>query len=617
MIMAKRFEMGIGSKIYAIIALCFIGFIAITAFQTYQVGLNFEQQKEVELRHLGEMALGIIKEEHDAATKSGTPAADAQKRAAARLAAMRYGNNDYFWINDMNMRLVMHPLRAELIGRDMSASKDADGLQLYKAFVDTVKRGGAGFVRYRQLKPGVTDPQPKLSHVVGYAPWGWVVGTGVYIDDLEAQTWAAARMALLLTGVVLLLIAVISIMVARGIANSMHAMTAAMRELAAGKLDVVLPGLGRRDEIGQIAAAVETFKVTATEKAQREADEREVQAHAAAEQKRQADEFVAKERREAEERQEFATKEAMHQLVADFQVTVGTVVDAVASAATKFEASAGTLTTAAEATQDRSNAVAAASEQASANVQSVASSTEELTASVAEISKQAQASSEIAVRAVKQAHDTDDRVTELSQAAARIGDVVKMITAIAEQTNLLALNATIEAARAGEAGRGFAVVASEVKALASQTAKATGDIGDQIASMQAATRDSVKSIKEISDTIGRISEISGAIAAAVEQQGAATREIARNVEEASKGTSEVSVNIVEVSQHASETGAASNEMLTAAKSLSSEGAHLKLEMEQFLHTIRTSVGDRRKFDDPNYSGPERRRERLRAAGRAA
>jgi methyl-accepting chemotaxis protein len=221
-------------------------------------------------------------------------------------------------------------------------------------------------------------------------------------------------------------------------------------------------------------------------------------------------------------------------------------------------------------------------------VQSVASATEEMTSSVNEISRQVQESAKIAGDAVKQAQETDARINELSQAAGRIGDVVKLITAIAEQTNLLALNATIEAARAGEAGRGFAVVASEVKALAAQTGKATEEISAQIAGMQTATQDSVAAIKAIGGTIGRISEIASTISAAVEEQGAATQEIARNVGEAAKGTQQVASNITDVNRGASETGSASAQVLSSAQSLSSESNHLKLEVDKFLSTVRAA-----------------------------
>jgi methyl-accepting chemotaxis protein len=221
-------------------------------------------------------------------------------------------------------------------------------------------------------------------------------------------------------------------------------------------------------------------------------------------------------------------------------------------------------------------------------VQSVAAATDEMTSSVGEIGRQMQESGKIAAEAVTQASKTDARIAALSQSAGRIGDVVKLITAIAEQTNLLALNATIEAARAGEAGRGFAVVAQEVKALAAQTAKATEDVSAQIADMQAVTRESVAAIKEICVTIGKISEISSTISHAVEEQGAATGEIARNVGAAARGTAEVATNITEVNRGAGDTGTASARVLSSAQSLSRQSSLLKVEVDKFLETVRAA-----------------------------
>jgi methyl-accepting chemotaxis protein len=211
-----------------------------------------------------------------------------------------------------------------------------------------------------------------------------------------------------------------------------------------------------------------------------------------------------------------------------------------------------------------------------------------MASSITEISRQVQESARMAGDAVGQARSTTDRVSELSKAATRIGDVVELINTIAGQTNLLALNATIEAARAGEAGRGFAVVASEVKALAEQTAKATGEIGQQITGIQAATQESVNAIKEISGTIEKLSEISSTIAAAVEEQGAATQEISRNVQKAAQGTHEVSSNIAHVERGAADTGTASSQVLSAAKSLSGDSARLRAEVKKFLTSVRAA-----------------------------
>ncbi|MCK1300080.1 methyl-accepting chemotaxis protein [Bradyrhizobium sp. 24] len=350
------------------------------------------------------------------------------------------------------------------------------------------------------------------------------------------------------------------------IARPMRALSLSMEKLAEGDFGVVLPGLGRKDEVGQVAGAVEKFKVVSAQKAQAEAEAKIKQDQVAAQQ-RKAD---------------------MIKLADGFEGAVGEIIETVSSASTELEASAATLTSTAERAQELTTMVAAASEEASTNVQSVASATEELTSSVNEISRQVQESARMANDAVNQARTTNDRVGELSKAAARIGDVVELINTIAGQTNLLALNATIEAARAGEAGRGFAVVASEVKALAEQTAKATGEIGQQITGIQAATQESVSAIKEISGTIERLSEISSTIAAAVEEQGAATQEISRNVQQAAQGTQQVSSNIMDVQRGASETGSASSQVLSAAQSLSGDSNRLKLEVGKFLSTVRAA-----------------------------
>jgi methyl-accepting chemotaxis protein len=350
-----------------------------------------------------------------------------------------------------------------------------------------------------------------------------------------------------------------------GISKPMRALVGLLQRLAKGE-DIDISGTERKDEIGETARAVNEIKEMLAEKARREAAAKAEQDRIAAEQR----------------------KRDMYRLADDFEGAVGEIIQTVSSAATEMEASANSLTTTAERTQELSTVVAAAAEEASANVQSVASASEELTSSVNEISRQVQASARIATEAVDQSRKTNDRVTELSKAASLIGDVVELINTIAGQTNLLALNATIEAARAGEAGRGFAVVASEVKALAEQTAKATGEIGKQIAGMQTATVESVGAIKEIGETIGRMSEISSTIASAVEEQGAATQEISRNVQQAALGTTQVSSNIADVQRGASETGSASTQVLSAAQSLSVESTRLKTEVQNFLATVRAA-----------------------------
>ncbi len=356
----------------------------------------------------------------------------------------------------------------------------------------------------------------------------------------------------------------VSIYLVRDVASGIASIVKPMQALGAGDLSAHVPHQGMKTEMGIMGDALQVFKQALIDK-------------------RAADQTAA-----ADAEAKIERGRRVDKITSDFETMIGEVVETVSSASTELEASAGTLTATAERSQELTTSVAAASEQASTNVQSVASATEEMASSINEISRQVQESANIAGQAVHQARQTNDRVSELASAAARIGDVVELINNIAGQTNLLALNATIEAARAGEAGRGFAVVASEVKALAEQTAKATGEISTQIAGIQAATQESVGAIKEIGDTIGRMSEIASTIASAVEEQGAATQEISRNVQQAAQGTMQVSSNIIDVQRGASETGSASSQVLSAAQSLSSDSTRLKVEVSNFLNAVRAA-----------------------------
>jgi methyl-accepting chemotaxis protein len=357
----------------------------------------------------------------------------------------------------------------------------------------------------------------------------------------------------------------LSILLSRSISQPISAMTAALTRLAAGDFNVALPGEGRRDEIGEMAGAARVFKDSMIETERLRAEQ------------------VADQQAQAIQRRDERLR-----LASGFQDAVGSIVDQVSSEATELEVAASTLTRTAEATLELSGVVSGASGEASSNISSVAAATGEMTASVEEIGRQVVHSRKIAQSAVEHARSTDARITALSQAAGRIGEVVQLITGIAEQTNLLALNATIEAARAGDAGRGFAVVAQEVKALAAQTAKATDEIGKQILDMQSATQESVDAIKQIGVVILQISDVSGVIAAAVEEQGAATREIARNVQMASDGAARVGSAIADVYQGAADTGSASGQVLSSAQSLSEQASQLKLEVDSFLASIRAA-----------------------------
>jgi methyl-accepting chemotaxis protein/CHASE3 domain sensor protein len=369
--------------------------------------------------------------------------------------------------------------------------------------------------------------------------------------------------ALTISGIAILLGIVIAIVITRGITRPVQGMTNAMGVLAGGDFSAIIPAQDRRDEIGLMAQAVQVFK------------ENMIRA-------RELDEAAKKEQARQLER-----GKQIEAAVTGFETVITEVVAVVNSAATELQATAQGLAATAEETSRQSTVVAAASEEMTQNIQTVASATEELSASISEISGQVTESTRIVSDAVVQADDTNAKVKSLAEAAQKIGAVVNLINDIASQTNLLALNATIEAARAGEAGKGFAVVASEVKQLATQTARATDEIGTQIRSIQDATDSSATAISVITQTIGRVNEISTAIASAVEEQGAATQEISRNVQQAASGSAEVATNITGVTEASQQTSAGSTQVLGAANELARNGERLKSEVDTFLHKVRS------------------------------
>ena len=356
----------------------------------------------------------------------------------------------------------------------------------------------------------------------------------------------------------------LSVLIGRGIARPIIGMTQAMTALAGGDKETEIPAQDRKDEVGQMAGAVQVFKENMI----------------------RADELATQQAVEQQAREKRA--QAIERMTQDFDAAVAGVLAQVGAATAQLQSTASSMSATAEETNHQAGAVAAASEQAAANVQTVAAASEELYSSIQEIGRQVSQSSTIADKASKDARKTNEQVEALALAAQKIGEVVRLIQDIAEQTNLLALNATIEAARADEAGKGFAVVASEVKSLATQTAQATEQIGQQIGSIQTETTSAVAAIREIGDTISEINDIAANIAAAVEEQGAATQEISRNVQEAAKGTQEVSTNIVGVTQAAAETGQAADQVTHSAGNVANQSEELRLAVENFLKGVRAA-----------------------------
>src|SRR6267378_2166496 len=432
--------------------------------------------------------------------------------------------------------------------------------QYFKGFrgrADEMRKIGADGAKYPMTAPQyVEESTTKLGTLLEVMQAAGVASEAHATATIDRAFWELMIAAALLTAGLAIAIGSMLTVIVR-VTRPLTTLSIVVQRLADNDTAVEIPEMRRNDELGSMAGALAIFKKNIIDALRLHGE--------------QADH---------EQRQSQQRKTDMVKLADDFESAVGAIVETVSASSSELEASAGTLTSTAVRSQELTTMVAAASEEASA--------TEEMTSSINEISRQVQESARMAGEAVDQARRTNDRVGELSKAAARIGDVVELINTIAGQTNLLALNATIEAARAGEAGRGFAVVASEVKALAEQTAKATGEIGQQITGIQAATEESVNAIKEISGTIEKLSEISSAIASAVEEQGAATQEISRNVQQAAHGTHQVSSHITRAHRGAVETGSASAQVHSAAQSLSGESNRLKAEVSKFLTSVRAA-----------------------------
>lgn len=398
-----------------------------------------------------------------------------------------------------------------------------------------------------------------------YPGLGWTMLIGTDVEE-AFSTLLNVEKGMIIGQVVALIFNILLGWYIGGVAaKPLRQSTETMLKLAGGELRIDIPEAKGKDEFASITKALHTFKENGLRVEAMKADQVKREKEAEAEKKR-----------------------ALQELATEFEASVGNIVQTVASASTELQASAESLSSIALQTSQQTNTVAAASEESSVSIQTVASSAEELTASINEISRQVGDSSRMTSDAVKQVTKTNETVKGLANSSAQIGDVVKLIRDIAEQTNLLALNATIEAARAGEAGKGFAVVASEVKNLANQTAKATEEISNRITSMQEVTGTAVSAIQGIGEIVEKINGVSNSISSAVQQQSSATQEIAQSVQQVSQGTAEVSSSVVTVTKAAQESKAASDEVLGAAKELSVQSEKLREEVGAFLQRVRSS-----------------------------
>jgi methyl-accepting chemotaxis protein len=475
--------------------------------------------------------------------------------AKKAIAQLRYGpkNSDYFWINDTAPTMVMHPIKPQLDGKDLSGSKDPNGKKLFIEMVNVCRDNGEGFVDYMWPMPGYEEPVPKLSYVKLFKPWGWIVGTGIYLDDVDqavaakeseiAAAIAGQRNSLILIMVILLAltgagVAYISSRITRPIVTASDM----LKDIAQGEGDLTRRlKVDSRDEVGEMAKWFNMF----IENIQR---------------------IIA------------SVSDNAHQ-VNNSSSELNAISEQMSTGAGQTSDKANTVAAASEEMSTNMNSVAAAMEEAATNVGMVASATEEMTATINEIAQNTEKARGITGEAVNQAGKASSQVAELGTAAQEIGKVIETITEISEQVNLLALNATIEAARAGEAGKGFAVVANEIKDLARQTAQATGEIKSRVEGIQSSTDGTVTEIGNITRVVNEVNEIVSTIATAVEEQSVTTNEIAGNVSQAAQGIDEVNENVAQSSSVSSEISQDIAEVTQAAGEISNSSAQISMSAE--------------------------------------
>jgi methyl-accepting chemotaxis protein len=557
----------IGKKLLLITAVFSTVLVGMTTFMLLDMRSGMVEDRRAKLRALVEAAVNTVNRYGDLAATGKMPAEEAQKTALAVLAGMNFDGKNYFLVFDRNGILKMHPSRKDDIGHNMLDPKHETSAN-YIGYLNAANTQAPleGFSVFIGRRPGSTvNDTPKLFLSAFDKHWGWVVTTGIFLDDVNAlflsrATWVAG---FVVAGLALSLL--LTMLLGRSITRPLNRMVNALEELGAGRFDAEVSHDNGQTEIGRLSRAFLQFR----------------------DRMRETEELRARQT-DAEEQAKVERRNAMSRVADEFDAAVGSVVESLFGEVERTSRTVAQLSKSAEASSAGTGRVDGAAHAVSENIQTVASATAELSASIGEIGRQIHMTRDIARQTRNTSTQTEERVAALSDSVEAIGEIIEIINSIAGQTNLLALNATIEAARAGEAGRGFSVVASEVKALASQTTKATEDIRRNIEAVRDATREAVDAVRAISTSINGLDESAGTIAAAVEEQNAATSEISRNTAVTAEQTRAITQAINEVAKSMSGTDQAARQVEEHSTAMRGRFEEMRREVHAFLGRIRAA-----------------------------
>ncbi|RTL72816.1 MAG: HAMP domain-containing protein [Hyphomicrobiales bacterium] len=552
----------ITQRVFLLVSLAVVGQLMTATYQLVDLRSNLIDQRKHELSNLTASALSIAEEEFQSGTSGRSTMESAQLSALKRIGGLRYADGGYFWINDLEPKVVMHPFRRDLEGQNVSGIADPNGVRLFVEFASVARTRGSGFVFYSWPKPNEKAPSPKLSHVVTFPAWGWVIGTGVYIDDLDAIFWKSLWRQAWIVAALIVMCTVLSAVIGRALSRSIGVLNRAMEQLAAGELDVVIPGLKRKDELGDMAKALEVFKKTSQEKL-------ELEAQAVVERKAAEEQRIAAERNAiASERKLVASvigsslagladKDLTKKLTAslpnaydDLKRDYNSTLDLLAASLGEVSEASISVKTGAEEITHASDDLSRRTEQQAANLEQTAAALEQISATVTRSAAAGGQAKELVVAARKDAEEavvvvsqTTEAMAGIDKSASQISAIIGVIDEIAFQTNLLALNAGVEAARAGEAGRGFAVVASEVRALAQRSADAAKEIkalittsSDQVGRGVALVTNTADALRRITSQVIEIANAVGDMAAGTQEQSSGLAEVSKAINELDKVT---------------------------------------------------------------------------------